>query len=69
MSNRHRVEIIEVGAGGAAARFTSGRVEWIVSHADAPAFEVGQRGMVDFVYGGANGGDWTFTPFTSKTTK
>lgn len=66
-SNKHFAEVIEVYNGGAqaAVRFTSGRIECVQARGMTPRFEVGQKGMVDFVRC-LNGFEWTFTPRDQK---
>jgi hypothetical protein len=61
-SNRHRAEIIEVYENGAraAAQFASGRVECVCRRGMVPAFEVGMKGMVDYVRS-FQGYEWVFT--------
>lgn len=70
-SNKHRGEVIEIYDNGmtAAVRFTSGRIECVKHNGTAGnpdksqhAFEMGQKGMVDYVRG-LNGWHWVFSPF------
>lgn len=62
-SHKHKAEIIEVYEGGlkAAVKFSSGRIECVVRRGTAANFEVGTRGMVDFVPC-LHGFEWSFTP-------
>jgi hypothetical protein len=61
MSNRHRAEVIEVLDGGAAVKFSSGRIEFILRRGMVSNLEVGMKGTVDFVRS-VNGYEWTFVP-------
>ena len=62
-SHKHRAEVIEIYENGlkAAVKFSSGRVECVVHRGMNPAFELGQKGMVDFVRS-LIGFEWSFTP-------
>lgn len=66
-SNKHRAEIIEIYDNGlrAAAKFTSGRIECVVRRGQAPDFQLGMKGMVDYVHC-LNGWEWNFTPFKNN---
>jgi hypothetical protein len=59
--HRHKATVIELEHGGAAVKFSNGRVEFVVQRGFIP-YVVGQSGWVNFVRS-INGYEWTFTPF------
>jgi len=65
MSHRHRAVVIEVETTGAAVRFASGRIEFVLRRGMAPEFKVGMRGWADYVRS-ASGYEWTFTPYKTE---
>ena len=66
-SNRHRAKVIEIYGNGASAavEFTSGRIEHVRKIGSAIPFEMGMRGMVDYVRS-LNGYEWLFEPFKNE---
>lgn len=66
-SNKHRAEVIEIYENGAkaAVKFVSGRIECVVFRGMGPRFELGQKGMVDYVRTMA-GYEWVFNPFKNN---